>query len=197
MTTSRTAMFGANLSLEQVLLQLGHFPSVAMHLRIHIEQNVCEQDVMTGFDRNSLHTSQRNAASRGSNCGRVVANQSVESGRSKVEFMRVFGGVMGATGVLARCDDESVKIASDATIDASRSRAVFVACALSASKGCRFRESEGEKSLTVSTLCATLSKYRVIHGCQRVEWTGGTSSEGSERKEQPSLSIPCKERVLI
>jgi hypothetical protein len=113
-------MFGASLSLEHALLQLGHFPSVAMHLRIHIEQNVCEQDVMTGFDRNSLHTSQRSAASRGSNCGRSVANQSVESGKSNVVFMRGFGGAIGVSGVLARCDDEGNQVASDATIDASR-----------------------------------------------------------------------------
>jgi hypothetical protein len=104
---------------------------------------------MTGFDRNSLHTSQRNAASRGSNCGRVVANQSVESGRSNVVFMRVFGRGMGVTSVLAGCDDEGVKVAkvaSNATIDASRSRARIVACALSASKGCRFQGSE-EKAI--------------------------------------------------
>jgi hypothetical protein len=98
-------MFGASLSLEHALLQLGHLPSVAMHLRIHIEQNVCEQDVMTGLDRNSLHTSQRSAASRGSNCGRFVANQSVESGRSKVVLMRVFGGAIGVSRVLARGND--------------------------------------------------------------------------------------------
>jgi hypothetical protein len=60
-------MFGPNLSLEHAVLQLGHLPSVAIHLRMHIEQNVCEQEVMTGFDKNSLQTSQRNAASSGSN----------------------------------------------------------------------------------------------------------------------------------
>ena len=48
-TTSRTAIFGANLSLEHPVLQLGHFPSEVMHLRIHIEQNVWLQGVMTGL----------------------------------------------------------------------------------------------------------------------------------------------------
>ena len=105
MTTSRTAIFGVSLSLEHALLQLGHLPSVAIHLRIHIEQNVCEQDVMTGFERNSLQTSQRSAASSGSNAGSVVDNQSVESGRSKVVSMGVFGGMRGGVVVLRPCDD--------------------------------------------------------------------------------------------
>jgi hypothetical protein len=86
-------MLGVNLSLEHALLQLGHFPSEAMHLRIHIEQKVCEQDVITGFERNSLHTSQRNAASSGSKAGSDVFIQSVESGKSKLESMRCFGGM--------------------------------------------------------------------------------------------------------
>ena len=115
-------MFGANLSLEHAVLQLGHFPSVAMHLRMHIEQNVCEQEVMTGFDRNSLQTSQRNAASSDSNWGRDVAIQSVESGKSNVESMWLCEGVVGGSGVLARCGDQ---VASDALIVVSRSRAVF------------------------------------------------------------------------
>jgi len=130
-------MFGANLSLEHAVLQLGHFPSVAMHLRMHIEQNVCEQEVMTGFDRNSLQTSQRNAASSDSNWGSDVVIQSVESGKSKVESMWLCAGVVGGSGVLARCDDLG---ASDALMDVSRSRAVFGrSLALSATKGCRSR----------------------------------------------------------
>jgi hypothetical protein len=99
-------MFGANLSLEHALLQLGHFPSVAIHRRIHIEQKVCEQDVITGFVRNSLHTSQRKAASSGSNWGSEVDNQSVESGRSKVESMKVF---VVEKGLLVPGDDRCVK----------------------------------------------------------------------------------------
>lgn len=99
-------MFGANLSLEHALLQLGHLPSVARHRRIHIEQKVCEQDVMTGFARNSLHTSQRKAASSGSNCGSEVDNQSVESGRSKVESMGLCGG---GTGVSIPGNDKALK----------------------------------------------------------------------------------------
>jgi hypothetical protein len=64
----------------------------------------------------------------------------VESGRSNVVSMWFFEGVMGGFGELARCDDEDDKVASDALIDASRSRAVFeLSSALSASKGCRFR----------------------------------------------------------
>tara|TARA_R110002003_G_scaffold96_16_gene7540 strand:+ start:2539 stop:2877 length:339 start_codon:yes stop_codon:yes gene_type:complete len=100
-------MFGANLSLEHALLQLGHLPSVAMHLRIHIEQNVCEQDVMTGFARNSLQTSQRKAASSGSKAGSDVEIQSVESGRSKVGSMES----LGSESVVApdRCNDGGVE----------------------------------------------------------------------------------------
>jgi hypothetical protein len=107
-------MFGVNLSLEHALLQLGHFPSLAMHLRIHIEQNVCEQDVMTGFERNSLQTSQRNAASRGSKAGSDVFIQSVESGRSKLLSMGSLEGEGGGIGVLVPDDDGGVQVASDA-----------------------------------------------------------------------------------
>lgn len=80
-------MLGASLSLEHPVLHVGHLPSVAIHRLIHIEQNVCEQEVMTGFERNSLQTSQRKAASSGSKAGSKVDNQSVESGRSKVASM--------------------------------------------------------------------------------------------------------------
>jgi hypothetical protein len=107
-------MFGVNLSLEHALLQLGHFPSLAMHLRIHIEQKVCEQDVMTGFERNSLHTSQRNAASSASKAGSDVVNQSVESGRSKLLSMRVFGGAGRGMEGLIPGNDGDVQVASDA-----------------------------------------------------------------------------------
>jgi hypothetical protein len=48
-TTSLTAMFGDNLSLEQPLLQLGHLPSAVMHRRMHIEQNVWLHEVITGL----------------------------------------------------------------------------------------------------------------------------------------------------
>jgi hypothetical protein len=120
-------MLGANLSLEHAVLQLGHLPSVAMHLRMHIEQKVCEHDVMTGFERNSLHTSQRKAASSGSNAGSDVANQSVESGRSNVESMRLLVGSMGLVGEFVPCDDGDViltKVASTRRC-VSRSRAPF------------------------------------------------------------------------
>lgn len=90
-------MFGSSLSLEHALLQLGHFPSEAMHLRMHIEQKVCEQSVMTGFERNSLQTSQRKAASSGSKAGSDVFNQSVESGRSNVVSIGLWCGAMGET----------------------------------------------------------------------------------------------------
>jgi hypothetical protein len=142
-------MFGANLSLEHAVLQLGHFPSVAMHLRIHIEQKVCEQDVMTGFERNSLHTSQRKAASSDSKAGRDVFNQSVESGRSNVESMRQSAGSVGWIGVLVPCDDGGVFLAKVASTrrSISRSRAVFeLTHALSASKGCRVRGSDRKAS---------------------------------------------------
>lgn len=102
---------------------------------MHIEQNVWEQEVMTGFDRNSLQTSQRNAASSDSNWGRDVVIQSVESGKSNVESIWLCEGVVDGSGVLARCDDQ---VASNALIVVSRSRAVFgPVIALSATKGCR------------------------------------------------------------
>jgi hypothetical protein len=138
-------MLGANLSLEHALLQLGHFPSVAIHLRIHIEQKVCEQDVMTGFERNSLHTSQRKAASSDSNAGRDVFNQSVESGRSNVESMRRLAGSVGWIGVLVPCDDGGVILAKVASTRRSipRSRAdLELTRALLPSKGHRFWESD-------------------------------------------------------
>ena len=81
-------MLGASLSLEHPVLQLGHFPSVAIHRRMHIEQKVCEQEVITGLERNSLQTSQRKAASSGSKAGSDVDSQSVESGRSNDASMR-------------------------------------------------------------------------------------------------------------
>lgn len=56
---------------------------------MHLEQNVCEQGVMTGLSRNSLHTSQRKAASSASKAGIDVECQSVESGNSKSVVMAV------------------------------------------------------------------------------------------------------------
>jgi hypothetical protein len=160
MTTSRRAIFGANLSLEHALLQLGHLPSVAMHLRIHIEQKVWEHDVMTGFDKNSLHTSQRKAASSGSKAGSDVDSQSVESGKSNVESIWDFKGVRGDTGVLGPGRDGVVKVASDACSHASRSRDVFVlVSALSATKGCRFR-----------ALCVKLILGCVGMVCSESDW---------------------------
>jgi hypothetical protein len=122
---------------------------------MHIEQKVCEHDVMTGFERNSLHTSQRKAASRGSKAGSDVDNQSVESGKSNGDSIRLFTGVMGETGVLGPGHDGSSRVASDAWDHASRSRVIFVlVCALSATQGCRFR-----------ALCEKL-----IFGCVDMVW---------------------------
>lgn len=107
---------------------------------MHIEQNVCEQDVMTGFEKNSLQTSQRKAASSDSKRGSDVECQSVESGSSELVSIEGLGGVTGGVGVGRICDDTRGKVASDATIKVPRSRAVFVVVtALSASSTWRFR----------------------------------------------------------
>jgi hypothetical protein len=84
---------------------------------MHIEQNVCEHEVRTGLERNSLQTSQRRAASRGSKAGRVVECQSVESGNSKVLSIGDCEGVTARVHVVRLCDDDGAKNASvsDAT----------------------------------------------------------------------------------
>jgi hypothetical protein len=110
---------------------------------------VCEQDVMTGLDRNSLHTSQRKAASSDSNAGSDVSNQSVESGRSNVESMRQLAGSVGWIGVLVPCDDGGVILAKVASTrrSISRSRAILeFTRALSASKGRRVCGSDSKAS---------------------------------------------------
>lgn len=119
-----------------------------MHLRIHIEQNVCEHSVMTGFERNSLHTSQRKAASSGSNSGRDVFNQSVESGRSNVVSMGLWCGAMGESGGLGPGDGGIVRDASDA-LNFGWSRALFTRAlrALSAQLDCCFRTFDKEPIL--------------------------------------------------
>jgi hypothetical protein len=163
-------MLGASLSLEHALLQLGHFPSVAMHLRIHIEQNVCEQDVMTGFERNSLHTSQRKAASSDSNAGRDVFNQSVESGRSNVESMGQLSGSVGWIGVLVPCDDGGMILAKVASTrrSISWSRAIFeLTRALSASNGRPFRGSDTKASCDCSVM-----KYERWNAGRYFGWIG-------------------------
>jgi hypothetical protein len=86
---------------------------------MHIEQNVCEQGVMTGFERNSLQTSQRKAASSDSNKGSDVECQSVESGSSESVSIGVLGGVTGGFGFVQVCDDNGGRVASDATIRVS------------------------------------------------------------------------------
>jgi hypothetical protein len=98
MTMSLTAMFGISLSLVHCALQLGHLGSALMHLRMQIEQKVCEQVVMTGLERNSLQTSQRKAASSGSKTGSDVDSQSVESGNSKPASMGGLGREIGGGG---------------------------------------------------------------------------------------------------
>lgn len=47
------------------------------------EQKVCEQDVIIGVLKKSLHTWQRRAASTGPSCDTGVCNQSDGSGTSK------------------------------------------------------------------------------------------------------------------
>lgn len=135
-------MFGSSLSLEHVLLQLGHFPSEAMHLRIHIEQKVCAQRVMTGLERNSLQTSQRKAASSGSKAGSDEFSQSVESGRSKEVSMGLWCGAMSEIGVLVPGEDGSVHDASTRGVS-TRSRETFTpTLPFLASQNCWFRTFE-------------------------------------------------------
>ncbi len=52
------------------------------HLRIHREQKVCEQEVIMGVLKKSLHTRQRSAFSTELSCETGVLSQSDGSGRS-------------------------------------------------------------------------------------------------------------------
>jgi hypothetical protein len=47
------------------------------------EQKVCEQDVIIGVSKKSLHTWQRKACSTGASCDTDVSSQSEGSGTSK------------------------------------------------------------------------------------------------------------------
>ena len=78
-TSSSMAQLDLNFSSWSVALQAGHRPSLFRHLRMHIEQNVCEQEVIIGVLKNSLHTWHRSAESTEESFGRGVASQSVES----------------------------------------------------------------------------------------------------------------------
>lgn len=83
---------------------------------MHSEQNVCEQVVMTGFSKNSLQTSQRRAASRGSNAGRDVGIQSVESGSCSIAVSR------GKTSFVDGEDKGDVWDTRDAMVELALSR---------------------------------------------------------------------------
>ena len=50
---------------------------------MHSEQKVCEQEVIIGVSKKSLHTGHRSAASTGARLESGVSSQSVESGTSK------------------------------------------------------------------------------------------------------------------
>jgi hypothetical protein len=78
-TSSSIAQLDLNFSSWSVALQAGHRPSLFRHLRMHIEQNVCEQEVIIGVLKNSLHTWHRSAESTEESFGRDVVSQSVES----------------------------------------------------------------------------------------------------------------------
>jgi len=53
--TSCIATFRRNCGSCIVVLQVGHFPSVTMHLRMQREQKVWKHDVMIALVKNSLH----------------------------------------------------------------------------------------------------------------------------------------------
>ena len=77
--TSCIATFRRNCGSCIVVLHVGHFPSVTMHLRMHREQKVWKQEVMIALVKNSLHIWQRREASRGAKEVREVLCQSVGS----------------------------------------------------------------------------------------------------------------------
>ena len=128
-----------------------------MHLRMHIEQNVCEQEVRTGFERNSLQTSQRKAASRGSKAGRVVECQSVESGNSNVLSMGDCEGVTGGVSLLTLCNDDGAINAS--VSDVSRWRS---APALSAPLCSRFESCDEKLSVDCFDIDCGSNSYTFV-----------------------------------
>lgn len=86
-TSSSTTQFRLNLISWSCSLHAGHFPSCDKYLRIHRLQNVCEQLVIIGVVKKSLHTWQRSEDSSGARAERGVGSQSVGSVISSEDAM--------------------------------------------------------------------------------------------------------------
>lgn len=189
MTMSLTAMFGMSLSLVHCALQLGHLGSALMHLRMQIEQKVCEQVVMTGLERNSLQTSQRKVASSGSKTGSDVASQSVESGNSKPAFMSDSGKEVAGGG--GCCEDAWAAgctsrrdVASPASVP--RSRVSFnLTNALSSTIGRLFLASMENVMVDCLGIITRLGEFLELGGTWRGEtqgWRGRNNGVGSRQQ---------------